>query len=336
MKARIAHIAYYLPQKEFSNDDFFAIFPKEKELSSYGKLGILNRHVCLPEEAASDLAVKAAQILFEEVPSAKEKIDFLIFNSPDNDHYTPSTSCIIQGRLGLREDIGTIDLTHGCSGYTYSLSIAKGLIESGQAKNVLVLNASSLTKTFHAMDKASRFVFGDAGSATFLTASVDSEGIGSFVFGTRGSDFERIIIRDGMGRNPIHENSFVEKTDEFGNVFNDACFRMDGTGVFYFSMNTVPDLVKNVLQRNNLNLSDVDQIVLHQANSFMLEFLRKKIGIEKERFYNCIEHTGNTVSCTIPIALKELMNNGKISSGKKVLVAGFGTGLSWSGTIIQF
>lgn len=336
MKARIAHIAYYLPQKEFSNDDFFAIFPKEKELSSYGKLGILNRHVCSPEETASDLALKAAQTLFEQTDLAKDKIDFLIFNSPDNDHYTPATSCILQGRLGLNDDIGTIDLTHGCSGYTYSLSIAKGLIESGQAENVLVLNASSLTKTFHTMDKASRFVFGDAGSATLVTASEGTQGIGSFVFGTRGSDFERIIIRDGMGRNPIHENSFIEKTDEFGNVFNDACFRMDGTGVFYFSMNTVPDLVKKVLIKNQTELSEVDLVVLHQANSFMLEFLRKKIGIEKERFYNSIEHTGNTVACTIPIALKALMNNGKISSGKKVLVAGFGTGLSWSGTIIQF
>jgi 3-oxoacyl-[acyl-carrier-protein] synthase-3 len=336
MKARIAHIAYYLPEKEFSNEDFFTIFPKERDLNSYGKLGIQNRHVCVSDETSSDLAVKAAEILFEQSGFDKNKIDFLIFNSPENDYYTPSTSCVIQGILGLKDDIGTIDLTHGCSGYTYSLSVAKGIIESGQAENILVLNASSLTKTFHPMDKASRFVFGDAGSATWIKASEGQEGIGSFVFGTRGSDFERIIIRDGMGRNPIRENSFSEKADEFGNVFNDACFRMDGTGVFYFSMNTVPDLVKKILVKNNIDLSEVDEVVLHQANSFMLEFLRKKIGIEKERFFNSIERSGNTVACTIPIALKELMNTGKISPGKKVLVAGFGTGLSWSGTIIHF
>lgn len=334
MGVRIAGISHYFPEKRFSNDDFFELFPKDRSDQNLLKIGVQNRHISAADQTASDLAVEAAKNLFNQYGIDPKKIDFVLFCAQEFDHFTPSTACLIQNRLGISTKAGALDYNLGCTGFVYGLSLAKGLMLGSGLKNVLLLTASTLSRRLHEKDKSARFIFGDGAAATLISAS-DGGSVGEFVFGTDGGRGEHIIVRDGGARNPIGETSMVDEEDEFGNVTNPASVLMNGTGVFVFGIKTVPVLIKEVLEKNNLKLNDVDHFVFHQANAFMIETLRNKIGIPGDKFHVYMSHCGNTVSSTIPIVLEELMSNGKLESGQKVLLAAFGTGLSWAATVIE-
>lgn len=334
MSSRISHISYVLPEREYTNADFFKDFPGEQMNSSLEKVGIKSRRIIDIRHTSSDLAFLAAQKLFSETNFDRSLIDFLIFNSPELNYYTPSTSCELHGAIGLNNTCGSLDINHGCSGYTYSLLVAQGLIASGQCQYVLMLNASSLTKELHDRDKSSRFVFGDAASATLIEKSGE-KGILNFSLGTDGKNFQKIIIEDGGGKNEISEASSLPIINDFGSVTSREKLNMDGTGVFLFTLRTVPALIKSTLERNEMELIDIDFFIFHQANAYILEVLREKIGIPKDKFIVDMENTGNTVSVTIPIALRNAIEKGQIKTGNHVLIAGFGTGLSWSATILK-
>lgn len=334
MNAVISHISYVLPDRTYSNDDFFCDFPAEQSNRSLEKVGIKSRRIIDKNETAADLAYRAGIKLIQESGLDTKEIDFLIFNSPELNYYTPATSCELHDKFGLDFSCGTVDINHGCSGYTYSLLVAKGLIESGQCKTILMLNSSSLTKELHPQDKASRFVFGDAATATLISAS-DNAGIMQFVFGTDGKNFKKIILEDGGGKNKISELSSSPVTDEYGNTTSRDKLFMDGTGVFLFTLRTVPTLIEQTLLKNKITLDEVDFFIFHQANAYILEVLRNKIKIPVSKFIVDMENTGNTVAATIPIALKNAMEKNIIKKGHTVLLAGFGTGLSWSATIVK-
>ncbi|HTF04412.1 MAG TPA: ketoacyl-ACP synthase III, partial [Bacteroidia bacterium] len=265
----------------------------------------------------------------------RSEIDFILYNSADLDYYTPATSCVIQGKLDLGAQCGTMDIVNGCSSYVYCLGIASGIIDTMGARNVLLLNSSTLTRFIHPKDKANRFLFGDAAAATLITRSEESM-IGPYVYGTDGKSYEKIIIRDGFARFPLTESSTTDRADGYGNVTNDASFDMDGTAIFLFSNRTVPPMIEDLLSKAKLTKEDIDLFIFHQPNVFLNEHLRKKMGIAPERFFHCMENFGNTVQSTIPIAIREAQLAGKLKPGMRVLLAGFGTGLSWSGTIARF
>lgn len=334
MSATIKAISYILPEKIYTNEEFYADFPQAKE-ANLEKVGVIKRHIVAPGQTASDLAVLAAEKLFDEHKIDRKEIDFLLLVFMGPDYYMPSSSGIVHERLGLRSNCGALDIDIGCSGYTYGLSVAAGLIAAAGVKNVLILTSSTLTNTIHPQDRGSRFVFGDGAAASLITAGGPGK-IGSFVFGNDGKDFEKIIIRAGGQRNPLTPESYIEKTDEYGKVICDANYFMDGIGVFQFSVKRVPALVTDILAKAGLQKEDIDLYVFHQPNVFLNENIRKKIGIPEEKFVHCIAQTGNTVQSTIPIALYESIQNGRLKRGMKVLVAGFGVGLSWSGAIIDY
>ena len=336
MGANIKAISYHLPEKSFSNEGYFALFPESRSNENLNKLKIENRFIVSENEVSSDLAVKSALKLFDEHKINRDEIDFVIFCAQEFDFYTPTTACTIQAKLGLSNNCGAIDFNLGCSGFVYGLNIAKGLIESDSCKNVLLLTSSTLTKTFHPKDKSSRYLFGDGAAATLISSVNSSQsGIRKFVFGTDGSRFDKIIVRDGGARNPINENSFIDSNDGFGNISNNAHFFMDGIGIFNFALKTVPNLIFQTLEKNELKLEQIDYFVLHQTNFLLNESIRKKMNIEPERMIYNIHGIGNTVSSTIPIAIKMEQDYGKIKKDALVLIAGFGTGLSWSATIIK-
>ncbi len=336
MKAFIKAISYYLPETTFSNKDYFVQFPEALENKNLHKLGIENRHIVDKEETASDLAVKSALKLFEEHNITREDIDFILFCAQEFDYYTPTTACTIQSRLNLKTECGALDFNLGCSGFVYGLSIAKGLIESCSCKNVLLLTSSTLTKTFHPKDKNSKYIFGDGAAATLISDSNENENkIKEFVFGTDGKRFDKIIIKDGGARNKITSNSEIDFEDEFGNITNDAHFFMNGTSIFNFGLRTVPELIEKTMSKNGQTIDSIDFFLLHQTNKFMNDTIRKKVNIPEEKFIEYLKVCGNTVSSTIPIALAEAIKNGQIKKGQSVLLAAFGTGLSWGGTIIK-
>src|ERR1043165_1775729 len=228
MPAYIRAISYHLPEKIFSNEDFFNVFPDARQQEeNYLKVGVKNRRVVESHVTASDLAVEAGQALFREYNISPSEIDFVLFCALEFDYEFPASVSIIQKKLGISPSAGGVDYSLGCSGYVYGLAMAKGLVESAGIKNLLLLTSSTLTKRLHPKDKSLRFVFGDGAAATLISSRNEEPGFGSFVFGTDGSQAEKIIIRDGRARNPISQDSFIEKQSEHGNITCDAMMYMD-------------------------------------------------------------------------------------------------------------
>jgi 3-oxoacyl-[acyl-carrier-protein] synthase-3 len=335
MHAHIRAIEYYLPPKVFSNRDYFELFPELESNKNLMKIGIEERRIVGEGVTASDMAVEAAEQLFASSGIDKSEVDYILFCAQEFDHYTPTTACLIQERLGLPVQCGAIDYNLGCSGFVYGVQLAKGLIEATGVKNVLLLTSSCLTRTFNEKDRSSRFLFGDGACATLIGSRADDWGINQFVFGTDGSGGGRIIVKDGGARNPIQDNSFEDELDEYGNTTSRGQFYMNGTAVFVFGMRTVPKMIAELIEKTGIAFDDIDVFVFHQANEFMMETIRKKVGIPEEKFIVSMSHCGNTVSSSIPIALHEAMKQGRAKAGDKVLLAAFGVGLSWAGTIIQ-
>jgi 3-oxoacyl-[acyl-carrier-protein] synthase III len=333
MKAFIKGISCYLPEKILTNEDLLKDFPEWSIDKVASKIGIAERHVAAENETSSDMAVSAAEKLFEEYNIDRKTIDFVLLCTQSPDYFLPASSCTIQSRLGLRTDIGALDFNQGCSGFVYGLSLAKGLIMAGISKNILLITSETYTKFIHPKDKSNKTIFGDAAAATLVSGEGFAEILG-LSLGTDGRGAENLIVKTGGIRNREMKNDL--DYDEGGNpVCSDNLF-MRGTEIFNFTLETVPDLVARTLSINKMKQEDIDLFVLHQANRYMLEFLRKKLKIEPGKFYYYMEKVGNTVSSTIPIALKAAIGDGLIPASGRVMIAGFGVGYSWGGTILQF
>jgi len=332
MKAYIKAIDYYLPEKIITNKDIENKFPEWSEDKIYQKVGIRERHVCGDNETALDMAFNAAEKLFNKNPELRETVDFVLLCTQSPEYKLPTGACILQNKLGLSKSTGALDFNLGCSGYEYGLGLAKGLIYGSMAKNVLLITAESYSKYIHQDDKGNISIFGDAATATIVSTDGFAE-IGDFVFGTDGEGYNSLIVKTGGAKYPEKKNEIT--IDENGHTVSSDHFYMDGGSVFSFTLKEVPKMVNEVLEKSELTMQDIDLFVFHQANAYMLEFLRKKLKIEKERFYYYIENVGNTVSNTVPIALANAINDGVLCGKKNVLLAGFGVGLSWSGCIIK-
>lgn len=330
MKAYIKDIAYYLPERVVTNEELVEEFPEWSVDKIADKVGVLERHVAAPDETASDMAVKAAEALFEKGVAQKNEIDFVLLCTQSPDYFLPSSACIIQNRLGLSTGCGALDFNLGCSGYEYGLALAKGLIMSSVSKNVLLLTAETYNKYLHPRDKGNRTIFGDGASATVVSTEGFAE-IGQFNLGTDGSGAKDLIVKTGASRLPekINDLSF----DEDGNPRSSDYLFMDGSEIFMFTLVKVPKMLKAVLATNELQKEDIDLFVFHQANKYMLEHLRKKLKIDEGKFFVNLAKVGNTVSSTIPIALCNARDDGKLMGN--ILLAGFGVGLSWGATIIK-
>lgn len=329
MKAKIKAISYYLPELVLSNDLIHQEFPEWDIEKISSKTGINSRHVSAEDEFSSDMAVKAAEQLFLEHNIERSDIDFLLLCTQSPDYLLPTTACILQDRLGLNTTAGALDFNLGCSGFVYGLSLAKGLIAGGMAKNILLITSETYTKFIHPKDKSNRTIFGDAAAATLITAEDGFCSIGDFVFGTDGKGAENLIVKQGGMRFPV-SNYNLDVCDEYGNIKNDKNLFMDGAEIFNFTIESVPKLTQAILEKSKLNIEQVDLFVFHQANKYMLNHLRKKIGIPEEKFFIAMEHCGNTVSSTIPIALYEAQKQKKLVDSKNLILAGFGVGYSWA------
>lgn len=323
--------SYYLPERVVTNADLVAVFPEWTVEKVASKIGISERHIAAEDETAADMAVRAAENLFMEHPEiTRESIDFVLLCTQSPDYFLPTSACLVQKRLGLQTSCGALDFNLGCSGYIYGLSLAKGLIAGGIAKNVLLLTAETYTKHLHPKDKGNRTIFGDAASATIISTEGFAK-IGNFSLGTDGRGAENLIIHSGGTRTPCKQNDL--HFDEGGNPISSDYLYMNGSEIFNFTLEAVPPLVDDTLLKNNIQKDDINLFVFHQANKYMMNFLRKKIKIEEERFYYCLENVGNTVSSTIPIALCEARKTDKLQGN--ILLAGFGVGYSWGGTVLK-
>lgn len=331
--AYIKGISYYLPEKVVTNEELVAEFPEWSVDKVAAKVGVDSRHVAGENETAGDMAEKAARKLFEEYNIDPKTIDFLLLCTQSFDHFLPSTACILQDRLGIPTSAGAFDYNLGCSGCIYGMAIAKGLISAGIAKNVLLLTAETYNKYLHPSDKSNRSIFGDGAAACLISTEGIAE-IGEFSLGTDGSGAKHLIVETGASRHKAPTGE--ESIDADGHIRRDDYLYMDGSAIFNFTLDAIPVMMTDILVKNEIDKDDIDYYVFHQANKFMLTTIRKCCKLPKDKFYIDLTETGNTVSSTVMIGLKQCLDKGAITQGMKVMVAGFGVGLSWGGTILKF
>jgi 3-oxoacyl-[acyl-carrier-protein] synthase III len=324
-RAAITSIEYYLPEKVLTNAELAAQFPEWGADKIAEKTGIHARHIAAEHELSSDLAVAAARKLFASGAANPAEVDYVLFCTQTPDFGLPTTACLIQNRLGISTTAGALDFNLGCSGYVYGLSLAKGLIESGQAGRVLLLTGETYSKLIDPGDKTVRTIFGDAGSASLVIAESDAtEFIGGFAFGTDGSGGPNLVSCRGGLRGANAESA------------GRTALWMNGPEIFNFTLKSVPDVVDRALLAARMKLDDIDLFVFHQANRYMLDYLRKKLRLPEEKFVFAMAHCGNTVSSTIPIALKEALKEERLKKGMQVLVVGFGVGYSWGAAVLRW
>ncbi len=322
--AAIGPISVYLPPHVETNDDLSRQFPKWDMDLIYSKTGIRARHIAAPDECASDLGVAAAERLFAEHQIDRNSIDFLLLCTQTPDYPLPTTSCLMQDRLGLRTSIGALDFNLGCSGFVYGLSLADGLIRSGAAQRVLLVTAETYSKYIAADDRSLRTIFGDGAAATLIEAAA-APSMGAFRFGTDGAVADTLMVSKG-GARPEADRIKPRKRHRWSSPLY-----MDGPALVDFTVERIPQLVDEILTTSQLAREKVDLFLMHQATHMMLARLRERMELDEERLPLLLENCGNTVSSTLPILMHDLRASGRLRPGTRSLLVGFGVGLSWAG-----
>jgi 3-oxoacyl-[acyl-carrier-protein] synthase III len=335
-KSFIDNTNYYLPKNILDNDGITKKHPEWSVEKIAAKTGIIQRHIAAENEFTSDMACAAANQLFENGVN-KNNIDFVLLCTQSPDYFLPTTACIVQDRLGLNKNIGALDFNLGCSGFIYGMGLAKGLIATGQANNILLLTSETYSKYINEKDKSNKTLFGDAAAATLISSTPTQELHGEildFSYLSDGSGYEHLIVKNGATVNRNKKGS-----DEFEDglfIKNDDNLFMNGNAIFNFTAFNIPPLITAILQKSNLILDDINLFIFHQANEYMLDFVRKRCKISAEKFFIFMKNCGNTVSSTIPIALAEAIKEDRVKKGDKVLLCGFGVGLSAGAVIVHY
>ena len=337
LNCKVSDIFYYLPETILNNETLSERYEGWTEAKIYEKTGINTRHVVSENEHVSDLAANAAKLLFENSNVKSEEIDALIICTQTPDYSLPATSSLVHKSLGLPAKCLTFDFNQGCTGFVYGLAIAGSMIHSGLVKNVLLITAETYSRWCHPMDKSVSTIFGDGAAAIHLCSSDIGLGLGPFLFGTDGSGFYNLIVpSSGSHRLEESENANNECIDGSGNIRTPSNLYMNGPELFRFAISAVPDVVNDILKKSEKSHSDIDKYVFHQANQYMLKMIQKKLDIPNDKMIIEIDETGNTVSSSIPIAIKRAYEKGSISFGDQLLVVGFGVGYSWGGTLFKW
>ncbi len=337
ISARISAIATHVPERVLTNEALASDFPDWPASKILDKTGIRERRIAAPEETALDLATAACTTLLQRQPELRDTIDFLILCTQAADHILPTSACILQNRLNLPTSVGALDVNLGCSGFVYGLSLAAGLIASGAATTVLLVTADTYSKYIHDRDKSVRTLFGDGAAATLISGDdAGDAALGPFVFGTDGSGADRLIVPAGGFRRPHSAETAIEHEDRSGNVRSDDNLFMDGGAVLNFTLREVPRTFRRLLEQADLTPVDLSAVILHQANKFMLDTLQKKLGLDDAIVPRRYELIGNTVSSTIPFVIEQELAAGRLPSGSRAILLGFGVGLSWAGALVRF
>lgn len=336
-EAYINYLDYYLPDGSLTNEMIIAEHPEWSAEKISEKTGIFSRPVAGKDEFASDLAIKSSMNLFKNSGVSPDSLDFLLYCTQSPDYFLPTTACILQNELHLSNSAGALDFNLGCSGYVYGLSMAKSLILSGQSRNILLITSETYSKYIHPKDKGNKTIFGDGAASTIIseepTGNIRAK-IRDFVFYTDGKGYNRLIVKNGASRNR-HSIGKDEYNEDGSFIRNDDNLYMDGKAIFEFTVFIVPPLIDQALKKNNLKKEEIDLFIFHQANAFMMHSVRKRCQIPEDKFFVFLRDCGNTVSSTIPIALKEAFNQNRIKPGMKILLTGFGVGLSAAAGVIE-
>ena len=331
----ITSMSAAIPSNIINNLDYTEFFDKEIVKEIVDKTGIIQRRFAPPHLTSSDLCFHAAKQLFADNNTDISEIDVLLFVSQTPDYRMPATSVILQDRLGLTKETAAFDISLGCSGFVYALSIAYSYAQQNGIRKVLILNGETRSRVYHPKDRQTAFIFGDAGIACIVEKN-DAFGESFFSLNSDGSRQDLIKIDAGGYRNPSTKETLKEKVvDKHGNVRTDEHGYMNGSDVFNFVLREIPKNIKNTLKYANRDLQNFDYYVFHQANSFMNSYLAKKLKLEKSKIPETLSKYGNTSSVSIPITIIDRLK-GMLDDRKELLLCGFGVGLSWATAVVPF
>ncbi len=314
-----------VPSNIAYNKDLTNLLSKEEVTKMIDSVGIEERRISPTDVCASDLCYKAAKQLLEDNNIDPASIDILLFSSQTADYRIPATSCILQHRLGLPKSCACIDLSLGCSGYVYALSTAYAYASMQGINRVLLLDGETFSKIVSSRDKVNAPLYGDAGTATLIEKGEHGEAV--FILNTDGSGAESVKVPAGM-RCSITPNSCEERECEDGNYRSDLDVFMDGMDVFNFAISVVPKSIKEIVKITNSTLNDIDYLIFHQSNKFMTDFFVKRLKFDSTKVPYCISKYGNTSSASIPLTMVSELH-GLLDEEKKIILCGFGAGLSW-------
>lgn len=315
----IEHIEYFLPSKLVSNEDILQEHPDWDMAKVAEKTGVFTRHIAGKDETACDLAIAACFQLFEKF--GKEKIDAIIFCTQSPDYIMPPNAYLIHRHFAFPENMITFDINQACSGYVYGLLLSRSLILSGAANRVLLITADTYSKYLHPDDRSVQTLFGDAAAASLITKGQE-QGIVDILVASCGYDYKSFYIPSGGSRLP--ENEW------------DKYIQMNGPAVLSFFRTRVPSQIRELLKKNDLSVDNIDLFVFHQASKVALDAIAKALKIDRIKMFSNISLTGNLVSASIPVALKMALDDGRIKRGNKIILSGFGVGLSWASALIEF
>lgn len=331
---RIAGVSACVPKNVMKNIEQLDLFTKAEIEKFIETTGVVERRFADNDICTSDLCYDAAVKLLNDMNVKRDSIDLLIFVSQTPDYHLPATSILLQHRLGLPKKTAAFDVMLGCTGYVYGLSIAFSFLLQKEFGSALLLVGETPSKVISAKDPTTSLLFGDAGTATLIeksTRSCESW----FSMNSDGSGEEVLKIKAGAYRYPSNEKTILEREFEDGSIRSDEHLFMDGMEVFNFTIREVPKDIRSLLQYANQTLDNIDYIVFHQANKFINNFLTKKLKYPLEKTPSSLTKFGNTSSATIPLTIVSELQNEFNTTGKNVILSGFGVGLSWANAVLE-
>ncbi len=337
MKATIAGIECALPERRVSNADLARQHPDWEMDKIAERAGVFERRICAADETALDLGERASEALLERLEVPRAEVDALIMCTQTPDYIMPPNACLLQHRLELPTAIPAFDFTHACSGFVYGLFMANSLIVSGAASSILLVTADTYSRRLHPEDRSTVTLFGDGGAATLVRSAAEGQGeIGEFCMGTDGGNAEIFAIEAGGARVPRSPETAAPRVDQGGSVSSREHINMDGTRVLAFVRKRVPALVHELLAKTKLSLDDIDLVIFHQGSAMTLDYVERWLSIPPEKTFRNIATVGNTVSASIPIALRDAERAGRLQKGMRVMLVGFGVGLSWGACLVNW
>ncbi len=327
MSVYIRSIGAYIPEKRMTNDELAQIVDTSDEwIQSH--TGIQARHLCGEQEVTSDLAVNAGKLAMERAGLSPDDIDLVILATASPDYIGfPSTSSIVQDKLGLAHS-GAFDLVAGCTGFVYGLETGRAMITAGSARNVLLIGAETLSRITNWKDRNTCVLFGDGAGAAVLSQSDDPErGILDSILGSEGKGAEHLVRKAGGSREPFNGKDTPEE---------DLYIQMNGRQVYNFAVRVNTEIIKSLLEKNSLKFDQVKWVVPHQANIRILQAAANRLKLPMDKFFTNIHEYANTSAASIPIALNEMYETGKLEAGDTLLLTGFGAGLTYGGNLLRW
>lgn len=334
VSARILGIDYVLPGRVVTNAEIARRHPGWHMPLVERQTGVLERHLAAPGETALDLSLSAARSVIARTGVDPAMIDVLLFCTETPDHPMPPNACLLQDRLGLSKRVAALDFTLACSGYVYGLYLARGLIASGAARTVLFVTADTYSTLISPEDRGTYTLFGDGAAATLLAAG--ERGLGEFLLGTDGGAASCFIVPAGGTRSPRTALTGAPATDRVGNLKSLEQIHMDGPAVLAFVVREVPANVRELLANAGRTLADIDLVIFHQASQVAMDNLQRELAIPDAKLFSNIALVGNTVSASLPIALRDAELAGRLKPGYRVLLVSFGVGLSWGSCLLEW